>query len=102
MKATASNGIEINTGDPVLVRDVNNEDWRYAYFSHKIDNTMLPYASSYGNTVYCIPYKGNEYLVGTNKNYKSYEKKQKQWIEENNIKIGDKVKIIKRFFNGDN
>ena len=102
MKATATNGIEINTGDPVLIRDTDNEDWRYVYFSHISNNTTFPYASSYGNTKYCIPYKGNEHLVGTNNVYKSYEEKQEQWIKENNIKIGDRVKIIKKSFNGDN
>ena len=75
MKAIASNGVEINTGDPVLIRDINNENWRYAHFSHKIDDTKFSYVSSYGTTMYCIPYKGNEHLVGTNKDYKSYKDK---------------------------
>ena len=102
MKAIASNGVEINTGDPVLVRDASNEDWRYTYFSHKVNTSDWPYVSSCTGSIQCIPYKGNEHLVGTNKGYKSYREKQKQWIKENNIKIGDKVKIIKKSFEGDN
>lgn len=73
MKAIASNGVEINTGDPVLVRLDNRFNWRYTFFSHKCDKGT--YATCYGNHVQCIPYKGNEHLVGTNKDYKSYEDK---------------------------
>ena len=102
MKAIASNGVEINTGDHVLIRDDSNEDWRYTYFSHKVNTSDWPYVSSYTGSIQCIPYKGNEHLVGTNNNYKSYKEKQNQWIEENSIKIGDKVKIIEKSFEGDN
>ena len=73
MKAIASNGVEINTGDPVLVRLDNRFNWRYTIFSHKCDEGT--YATCYGNHVQCIPYKGNEHLVGTNKDYRSYEDK---------------------------
>ena len=102
MKAIASNGIEINTGDPVLIRDRDNENWKYAHFSHKENKSNYPYINSYSHSIQCIPYKGNEHLVGTNNNYESYEEKQKKWIEKNNIKEGDKVKIIKKSFKNDN
>lgn len=102
MKVIASNGVEINTGDPVLVRDDNNENWKYAHFSHKENKSNYSYINSYSHSMQCIPYKGNEHLVGTNKDYRSYKEKQEQWIRENNIKIGDRVKIIKKSFNGNN
>ena len=92
MKAIASNGVEINTGDPVLIRDASNEDWRYTYFSHKVNTSDWPYVSSYTGSIQCIPYKGNEHLVGTNKDYRSYKEKQKQWIKENNIEVVEEVK----------
>lgn len=101
MKAIASNGVEISTGDPVLVRNYD-ENWIYTYFSHKVDNSDWPYVSSCTCSTQCIPYKGNEHLVGTSKDYKSYKEKQEEWIKENNIKIGDKVKITKKSFDGDN
>ena len=70
MKAIASNGVEIKTGDEVLVRDDKNQNWKYCHFSHKDDDdTNCPYYSSYMCSTYCIPYKGNEDLVGTTKNF---------------------------------
>ena len=87
MKAIASNGIEINTGDPVLIRDTNNENWRYTYFSHKINENDWSYVSSCTSSIQCIPYKGNEHLVGTNKDYKSYKDKFK-------FRFGAKVRAI--------
>ena len=100
MEAIASNGEIINTGDPVLVRFDNKFNWRYTIFSHKCDEGT--YATCYGNHVQCIPYKGNEYLVGTNNSWKSYKDKQNEWIKEHNIKIGDEVKIIKKSFKCNN
>lgn len=102
MKTIASNGVEINTGDPVLVRDSDNENWKYAHFSYKENKSNYSYINSYSHSTQCIPYKGNEHLVGTNSDYRFYKEKQKQWIKENNVKVGDKVKIIKKSFDGDN
>lgn len=101
MKAIASNGVEINTGDPVLVRNYDG-NWIYTYFSHKVDNSDWPYVTSCTCFAQCIPFKGNEHLVGTDKDYRFYSEKQEQWIKENNIKVGDKVKIIKKSFQYDN
>lgn len=69
MKAIASNGAEIKTGDEVLVRDSKNCDWIYCYFSHTNKNKERKYVTSRFECEYCIPYKGNEDLVGTTKNF---------------------------------
>ena len=101
MKAIASNGVEIYTGDAVLVRDGKNTAWSYCHFSHKKDDSYFPYCTSFTDSMYCIPYRGNEDLVGTTNDFvvpKSviYAKKQKQWIKNHNIKVGDKVRIIRK------
>lgn len=102
MKAIASNGIEIHTGDAVLVRDSEYEVWSYCHFSHKKDDSYFPYCTSFTDSMYCIPYNGNEELVGTTNNfikpkvYTSYIENQRKWINKNNIKVGSKVKIIKK------
>lgn len=101
MKAIASNGVEIHTGDTVLVRDGKNTTWSYCHFSHKKDDSYFPYCTSFTDSMYCIPYKGNEDLVGTTNDFivpKSiiYTEKQKQWIKKHNIKVGDKVRIIRK------
>ena len=104
MEAIASDGYKIKTGDAVLVKDFPNDEWTYTIFSHKRNDeeTNYPFITSYCECAYCIPYKGNERLVGTNKTYKSYKNKQKQWVKENNIKINDKIKIIMKSFKNDN
>ena len=102
MKAIASNGVEIQTGDAVLVRDSEHGVWSYCHFSHKKDDNYLPYCTSFTDSMYCIPYEGNEDLVGTTNNfikpkvYTSYIENQREWIKKNNIKVGSKVKIIKK------
>lgn len=103
MKAIASNGVEIQTGDAVLVRDGKNTTWSYCHFSHKKDDgSYFPYCTSFTDSIYCIPYKGNEDLVGTTNNfikpkvYTSYIENQREWVNKNNIKVGSKVKIIKK------
>lgn len=68
MKAIASDGTEINTGDAVLVRDDIYENWKYAHFSHIETYKDFPYVNSYSCCKYCIPYKSNEHLVGTSTN----------------------------------
>ena len=108
MEAIASNNIKIQTGDEVLVRDTVNELWEYKFFSHVDNKDNYPFKTSCGDFKQCIPYKGNEHLVGTTNNFVipkkslTYKEKQKQWIEKYNIKVGDKVRIIKKSFKGDN
>lgn len=51
--------------DKVLVRDSDDEEWTCAIFSHTT-NLEQPYACVGNIFVYqCIPYEGNEDLVGT-------------------------------------
>lgn len=52
--------------DKVLVRDNPYEKWRCSFFSHydKDDNTF-PYQCVGIQFTHCIPYEGNEHLVGT-------------------------------------
>jgi hypothetical protein len=52
--------------DKVLVRDSKTSKWRANLFSHK--NIDEPYYCVYSSWNYCIPYEGNEHLLGTNKN----------------------------------
>lgn len=52
--------------DKVLVRDSKSSEWRANLFSHK--NVNEPYYCVYTSWNYCIPYEGNEHLLGTTKN----------------------------------
>lgn len=54
--------------DKVLVRDSKSSKWRANLFSHK--NIDEPYYCVYASWNYCIPYEGNEHLLGTTKNVK--------------------------------
>ena len=102
MKAIASNGVEIQTGDAVLVRDGKNTTWSYCHFSHKKNDSYFPYCTSFTDSMYCIPYKGNEDLTGTTNDFVApkknftYTEKQQKWIKRHNIKVGDKVRIIRK------
>lgn len=69
MKAIASNGMEIQTGEAVLVRNSRNGAWVYCNFSHVDKSEERKYVTSYVACKYCIPYKGNEDLVGTTKDF---------------------------------
>ena len=51
--------------DKVLVRDSKSSKWRANLFSHK--NVNEPYYCVYASWNYCIPYEGNEHLLGTTK-----------------------------------
>ena len=87
MKAKASNGAYIETGDTVLVRESDTRTWFVSLFSYKIKDNYFICAN--GSTwAQCIPLKGNEHLCGTNDEY------EEQYIP----KFGDKVKGI----NGNN
>lgn len=52
--------------DKVLVRDSKSSKWRANLFSHK--NVNEPYYCVYASWNYCIPYEGNEHLLGTTNN----------------------------------
>lgn len=54
------------TFDKVLVRDCEEHEWYANCFSHyRGDDKDFPYACFGNNFRYCIPYEGNEHLLGT-------------------------------------
>lgn len=53
--------------DKVLVRDSKSSKWRANLFSHK--NVNEPYYCVYASWNYCIPYEGNEHLLGMTDNF---------------------------------
>ena len=55
--------------DKVLVRDGINEEWSINLFSYyDREDQEYPYVCISGRYEYCIPYEGNEYLVGKTAN----------------------------------
>lgn len=57
--------------DKVLVRDSEDDVWKAGYFSnYDEDDVSLPYICVGSLYKLCIPYEGNEYLLGTNNNPK--------------------------------
>ena len=76
---TVSYGLKVKTGDPVLMRDDVTSTWWYSIFSHKHsrEGVPFPYCSAGTISMFCIPYKGNEHLVGTTDDYKAPEKPTK-------------------------
>ena len=57
--------VEFKPFDRVLVRDNKSDYWRASLFSH-IDKNGNHYCI-WANWHYCIPYEGNEHLLGTTK-----------------------------------
>ena len=55
---------QFKTGQEVLVRDDEDSNWEYGLYSHYCKNWSRHRVNS-SNWVHCIPYKGNEHLVGT-------------------------------------
>ena len=51
--------------DKVLVRDLENDDWRCDFFSNYTDDINYYYRTVGGCYKQCIPYEGNEHLLGT-------------------------------------
>lgn len=58
--------VELKPFDKVLVRDSKSDYWRATLFSHINENGC--YYCIWAGWTYCIPYEGNEHLLGTNKN----------------------------------
>ena len=57
--------------DKVLVRDDLNEEWSINLFSYyDREDQDYPYVCISGRYEYCIPYEGNEHLVGKTANIK--------------------------------
>ena len=82
MKAIASNGVEIQTGDMVLVRESDTRTWFVSLFSYKIrDNHFICANGSVWTQ--CIPLESNEHLCGTNDEYEEpYTQMSKEEIAE--------------------
>lgn len=57
--------VELKPFDKVLVRDSKSDYWRATLFSHINENGC--YYCVWAGWTYCIPYEGNEHLLGTNK-----------------------------------
>ena len=58
--------VELKPFDRVLVRNCKSENWRANLFGY-IDKDGF-YCCVWANWVYCIPYAGNEHLLGTTNN----------------------------------
>lgn len=74
-----SYGLKVKTGDPVLVRDDRDGEWVFSLFSHvtTVNPVGLPYKTAAFAYRICIPYIGNEHLVGTTDDYKDTEEPTK-------------------------
>lgn len=62
--------------DKVLVRDDNNSTWINTFFGF-YDNTTnkkYPFVAGSVNWSQCIPYEGNQHLLGTNNDCDEYYK----------------------------
>lgn len=51
--------------DKVLVRDRNDVSWGIELFESKDAGSDYPFGGIRSNYKYCIPYEGNEHLLGT-------------------------------------
>lgn len=72
-----SNKFDISTLKPfdkVLVRDAYNETWKCDIYSHYIERDDYPYQCVSEVYAKCIPYEGNEHLLGTINNCDEYYK----------------------------
>lgn len=58
--------VELKPFDKVLVRDSKSDKWRVNLYGYKSSDE--PYYCVYASWNYCIPYEGNEHLLGTTKN----------------------------------
>ena len=56
---------ELKPFDKVLVRDYYGLKWRANFFSHMTREESLPFSCGGFEWRYCIPYEGNEHLLGT-------------------------------------
>ena len=68
----------------VLVRDDDIEEWKLDIFSHLVDGASFPYICVGGCYSECIPFEGNESLLGKN----GTPEEKEDW------KVGDKVEVL--------
>lgn len=72
MEAKASNGVYIETGDIVLIRDDNTDRWVSSVFvsyDNNDDNEYKYYTVLNYKFKQCIPFIGNESLINTTEPY---------------------------------
>ena len=55
---------EFKIGQPVLVRDLAELKWEYGIFGRYVHGDSYPYKCIGNSYVYCIPFEGNEHLLG--------------------------------------
>lgn len=60
--------VELKPFDKVLVRDYNYSAWKVSLFGYKSPNNNYYYCCNGSSWIYCIPYEGNEHLLGTTNN----------------------------------
>ena len=66
--------VKLRPFERVLVRDNIYSNWEINFYSHvSEDNYISPYSCLSGNVRYCIPYEGNEYLLGTDDTPENYQ-----------------------------
>ena len=58
---------EFKPFDKVLVRDYINSKWEVDIFRHIVEENTYRYSCLCDTWKYCIPYEGNEHLLGTTK-----------------------------------
>lgn len=61
-KLSANYGFK--TGQPVLVRDLATWKWEYGIFGRYVHGDRYPNKCIGNSYVYCIPFEGNEHLLG--------------------------------------
>ena len=54
--------------EKVLVRDSESEKWECTFYSYFNSKSRYPHSTTSGMYAMCIPFEGNEHLVGTTKN----------------------------------
>ena len=71
----------------VLVRDEDRDTWKLDIFSHFVDGASFPYICIGSYYIECIPFEGNEALIGTT------DAPEEKPNEE--FKFGDWVEVLK-------
>lgn len=68
LSITIDKEYEFKPFDRVLVRDYDSSDWNADFFSHiRQDEDFFKFKTIGSSWVYCIPFEGNEHLIGTSK-----------------------------------
>lgn len=60
--------------DKVLVRQSDTDYWKPAFWGRCIKSKSYPFITSFGHTTQAIPFKNNEWLVGTTEDCDNYYK----------------------------